>query len=227
MTGIRAQARLETTSRIKQLAREQIASKGAADLSLREIARELGVASSALYRYFDSRDQLLTALIVESYDEVGELVEHADARCRRDDLLGRWKSVTTALRTWAIEHPSDYGLLFGTPVPDYEAPADTNIPGQRYTTVLMGIVADAHAAGRIADVEIPAGRAIAREYKKVRKNLSLEVPDEFLLAGLTAWAAMLGAISLEIFGHVDMVLDDPGVHFDSLTTMLGKRLLGL
>ena len=227
MTGIRARARLETTARIKKLARDQIASKGAADLSLREIARELGMASSALYRYFDSRDQLLTALIVESYDEVGELIEHADARCPRDDLLGRWKSVTTALRTWAVEHPSDYGLLFGTPVPDYEAPADTNVPGQRYTTVLMGIVADAHAAGRIADVEIPAGRAIAREYKKVRKNLSLEVPDEFLLAGLAAWAAMLGAISLEIFGHVDMALEDPGVHFDSLTTMLGTRLLGL
>ena len=74
MTGIRAKARLETTTEIKRLAREQIASKGAANLSLREIAREMGVASSALYRYFASRDQLLTVLIIESYDDIGGMV---------------------------------------------------------------------------------------------------------------------------------------------------------
>ena len=136
MTGIRAKARLETTSEIKRLARDQIASKGAANLSLREIAREMGVASSALYRYFTSRDQLLTVLIIESYDDIGGMVEHADAKCSRDDLAGRWRAAAQSLRNWAIENPSDYGLIFGTPVPGYEAPSDTIAPALRYTNGL-------------------------------------------------------------------------------------------
>ncbi|NBO26853.1 MAG: TetR/AcrR family transcriptional regulator, partial [Actinobacteria bacterium] len=106
MTGIRAQARLETTTEIKRLAREQIASKGAANLSLREIARGMGVASSALYRYLASRDQLLTVLIIESYDDIGDTVERADANCSRDDLTGRWRAVSQSLRNWALTNPS-------------------------------------------------------------------------------------------------------------------------
>ena len=82
MPGIRERARAETTAEIIRLAREQIAEHGAAELSLRAIARDLGMVSSAIYRYFASRDELLTRLIIDSYDRLGEAVEAADARCR-------------------------------------------------------------------------------------------------------------------------------------------------
>jgi len=227
MTGIRATARIETTAEIKRLARIQIAEKGAAQLSLREIAREMGLASSALYRYFESRDQLLTELIIDSYDDLGECIERADAAKRRDDLIGRWRSTSQALRTWALAHPSEYGLTFGTPVPGYEAPSDTIAPASRYTNVLLRLLGDIHSAGCTPSIQMPATKGALKEYKQIRRNINLDAPDELLLAGLAAWATLFGAISLELFGHVDTVLVDPSVHFIALTEMLGRQITGL
>ncbi|CAB4667942.1 unannotated protein [freshwater metagenome] len=227
MTGIRAKARLETTSEIKRLAREQIASKGAANLSLREIAREMGMASSALYRYFASRDQLLTDLIIESYDDIGSTVERADAKCSREDLAGRWRAVSQSLRTWAITNPSDYGLIFGTPVPGYEAPTDTIAPALRYTNVLLRLLADVQAAGCRPLITVPTTKGVSREYKRARANLGINLTDEMILAGLAGWAALFGAISFELFGHVDTVFTDPGAHFLALSEMLGSQMLGM
>ena len=227
MTGIRAAARKEISAEIKRLARAQIASKGAANLSLREIAREMQMASSAMYRYFDSRDQLLTELIVENYDNIADAVEKADAKCARDDIRSRWMAMAESLRTWALHHPSDYGLIFGTPVPGYAAPPDTVDPGKRYTNVLLRLLADAHAAGYVATIDVPATKGIAKEYKHVQSNLNLSLPDEMLLAGLAAWAAMFGAISFELFGHVDQVFVNPGTHYSALAHMLGEQVLGL
>lgn len=227
MTGIRAKARLETTSEIKRLAREQIASKGAANLSLREIAREMGMASSALYRYFASRDQLLTDLIIESYDDIGNTVERADALCSRDDLAGRWRAVSQSLRTWAITNPSDYGLIFGTPVPGYEAPTDTIAPALRYTNVLLYLLADVQAAGCRPLITVPTTKGVSREYKRARANLGINLTDEMILAGLAGWAALFGAISFELFGHVDTVFTDPEAHFLALSEMLGIQMLGM
>lgn len=227
MTGIRAKARVETTTEIKRLAREQIASKGAANLSLREIAREMGVASSALYRYFASRDQLLTELIIESYDDIGYLVERADAKYSRDDLIGRWRAVSHSLRKWAIANPSEYGLIFGTPVPGYEAPTDTIAPALRYTNVLLHLLADVQAAGCKPLVTLPMTKGVSREYKRARANLGINLTDEMILAGLAAWAALFGAISFELFGHVDTVFADPEAHFLALSEMLGSQMLGM
>jgi AcrR family transcriptional regulator len=227
MTGIRTQARLETTTEIKRLAREQIASKGAANLSLREIARGMGVASSALYRYFASRDQLLTVLIIESYDDIGDTVERADANCSRHDLTGRWRAVSQSLRNWALTNPSDYGLIFGTPVPGYEAPIDTIAPALRYTNVLLHLLADAQVVGSKPLITIPTTKGVSREYKRVRANLGIKLTDDMLLAGLAAWAALFGAISFELFGHVDTVFTDPETHFRALTEMLGSQMLGM
>lgn len=227
MTGIRAKARVETTTEIKRLAREQIASKGAANLSLREIAREMDVASSALYRYFASRDHLLTELIIESYDDIGYLVERADAKYSRNDLAGRWRAVSHSLRKWAIANPSEYGLIFGTPVPGYEAPTDTIAPALRYTNVLLHLLADVQAAGCKPLVTVPMTKGVSREYKRARANLGINLTDEMILAGLAAWAALFGAISFELFGHVDTVFTDPEAHFLALSEMLGSQILGM
>ena len=227
MTGVRAAARKEISAEIKRLARVQIASKGAANLSLREIAREMQMASSAMYRYFDSRDQLLTELIVENYDNIADAVEKADAKCARDDIRNRWMAMAESLRTWALHHPSDYGLIFGTPVPGYAAPPDTVDPGRRYTNVLLRLLVDAHVAGYVATVDIPPAKGFVKEYKHVQSNLGISLPDEMLLAGLAAWAAMFGAISFELFGHVDQVFVNPGTHYSALAHMLGEQLLGI
>src|SRR6478736_7560084 len=105
--GARERARVEVTAAIKDEARNQLAAEGAAKLSLRAVARELGMASSALYRYFPSRDDLLTALIVDAYDAVGEAAETAWAGARDAAAThpARWVAVACAVRDRALAHP--------------------------------------------------------------------------------------------------------------------------
>ena len=104
--GARERARIEVTAAIKDEARRQLAAEGAAKLSLRAVARELGMVSSALYRYFPSRDDLLTALIVDAYDAVGAAAETAlAAPPDPDDHPARWTAVCSAVRAWALAHP--------------------------------------------------------------------------------------------------------------------------
>ena len=121
--GVRERAREELTREIKQEARRQLAVEGAQRLSLRAVARELGMASSALYRYFPSRDDLLTALITDAYNALGEQVEQAAAAVvPATDTRARWYALCATLRAWAKANPHEYALLYGTPVPGYSAP---------------------------------------------------------------------------------------------------------
>src|SRR5258705_679399 len=115
----RERVRAELTREIADVARGQLATDGAGGLSLRAVAREVGMVSSAIYRYFPSRDELLTALIVDAFDAVGLAAERADASRDADDIRGRWLAVATAVRRWALDHPHQYALVYGSPVPGY------------------------------------------------------------------------------------------------------------
>ena len=223
MAGIRERARAETTAEIVRLARAQVADRGAASLSLRAIARELGMVSSAVYRYFASRDELLTRLIVESYDRLGEATREADAAVRqRSDLPARWRAVARSIRVWALANPAEYALLFGTPVPGYAAPHDTIGPASRYTAVLLELLADLEAAGHH-----PQGRVVPRlraDFDRLRAMTGLRVGDVLLARGMVAWANLMGTISLELFGHLHNVVDTPGGLFDVVVEEQALRL---
>lgn len=225
MSGVRERARAATMAEILRLAREQLVRDGAAALSLRAVARDMGMVSSAVYRYVASRDELLTALIIDSYDRLGEAVEQADAQVRRrTDLAARWKAVTGALRHWAVEHPSEWSLLFGTPVPGYAAPPDTVGPAIRYTAVLAGLLADIAATGRRPEVAVP--RSLLPALRRMREAFGPTADDATLAAGLGAWAAVMGAISLELFGHLHNVVDEPGALYDAVVEQQARILLG-
>ena len=126
----RQRARAELTREIKEAARRQLAETGAPQLSLRAVARELGLVSSALYRYFPSRDDLLTALIIDAYDSLGEAAEAAAAANGTAGPRGGWRAVCHAVRDWARANPHEYTLIYGSPVPGYQAPRDTVGPGR-------------------------------------------------------------------------------------------------
>ena len=136
--GARARVRAELTREIKSVAREQLAEVGAAALSLRAVARELSMASSAVYRYFPSRDDLLTALIVDAYDAVGAAAELDESAVRRADAAGRWMATARAVREWATTHPQEFALIYGSPVPK---------------RILFPIDGQ-HDAGRVAEAQI-------------------------------------------------------------------------
>jgi AcrR family transcriptional regulator len=225
MSGVRERVRAATTAEIVRLAYEQIALDGPSSLSLRAIARDLGMVSSAVYRYFASRDDLLTVLIIDSYGRLGEAAEQADAAVRRrSDWKARWRAVTGALRTWAFEHPSEYSLLFGTPVPGYAAPADTIGPASRYTVVMLRLLADMSTGGVRHTVTVP--KVLRADLERLRVSFAPEVPATMLMVGLAAWSAVMGSISLELFGHLHNVIDAPGALFDAVVEQHGAFLLG-
>lgn len=215
------------TAEIKRLARQQIASDGATNLSLRAVSREIGTSCSALYRYFPSRDHLLTALIIDTYDELGAAIELAVATVDRSDLRARWSAVAHGLRNWALAHPADYGLIFGTPVPGYEAPPDTIGPATRYTDVLVQFLADLHASGARTPITIVPSGDLTAQYDALRARLGHDIPDDLLLAGLTAWMNLFGAIGFEVFGQLHNVLNEPGTHFAALVDLLAVNVLGI
>jgi AcrR family transcriptional regulator len=224
MSGARERARVATTDEILRLAREQMAAEGAAALSLRAIARDLGMVSSGIYRYFSSRDELLTALIVDSYDRLGDAVEKADAAIRRrGDFAARWKAAATSIREWAITHPSEWALLFGTPVPGYAAPEDTIVPASRYTVVLLRLLADMVHSGTSHAGAVP--RSLRPDLSRLRRTFAAEVPDATLAVGLAAWGALIGTINLELFGHLHNVVDAPGALYEAVVEQHGRILL--
>src|SRR4051794_29430923 len=96
--GVRSRAREQMRAEILDAAREQLAARGVGSLSVRAVARDLGMAPSAVYRYFENRDVLLTALIVDAYDALGDAVERAERRVARDDLASRWAAIARAVR---------------------------------------------------------------------------------------------------------------------------------
>src|SRR5215470_10195637 len=143
----RQRARAELTREIKEAARRQLAETGAPQLSLRAVARELGMVSSALYRYFPSRDDLLTALIIDAYDSLGEAAEAAAAEANgTGGPRSGWRAVCHAVRDWARANPHEYALIYGSPVPGYRAPRDTVAPAARVPLVLGQLVRDSCAA---------------------------------------------------------------------------------
>ena len=206
--GARARVRAELTAEIKTVARAHLAEHGADGLSLRAVARDMGMVSSALYRYYPSRDELLTALIVDAYDAVGEAAETAETAVRRTDLMGRWLAICGATRTWAVEHPHEWALIFGTPVPGYRAPTNTIDPAARIPVLLLHLGSEAASrapAGRDTDL-VPMPRLVHADLRRIRDELGFELDDRRLASGIAAWTALVGSINFELFGHLHNVV---------------------
>ncbi|HET7899946.1 MAG TPA: TetR/AcrR family transcriptional regulator [Candidatus Nanopelagicales bacterium] len=208
----RERARAELTEEIVGTARRHLDVDGAAGLSLRAVARDLGMVSSAIYRYFPSRDDLLTRLIIDAYNALGEAAEEAEAEQRRTDLRGRWLAIAHAAREWALANPQQWSLIYGSPVPGYVAPQDTIGPASRTTALLVGILADLHARGDVEQRSVP--RSVRAALAPVRSAIPPDVPDDLLVRGLMAWTELIGTISLEINGQFHNVIADMPEYYD-------------
>ena len=150
----RDRVRQELTREILDVALAQLARDGAHGLSLRSVARELEMAPSALYRYFSSRDDLLSALILEAFESLADGAEQASAAAfdRGNDEPERWAAVPRSMRAWALGHPHEWGLVFGAPVPGYAAPQATVVP---YARLAAALVRPVVAAGRDGRLRLP------------------------------------------------------------------------
>ena len=217
-------ARAQITEQIKQIARAQLAVAGP-DLSLRAVARELGMVSSAVYRYFASRDELLTALIIEGYDSMGEAAERAEATVARRDIAGRWAALCRATRDWSLARPHEYALLYGSPIPGYAAPQDTVESAQRVLLVAVAIVRDGLQRGVI---EVPNERlpkAVRADLATVSSYPGIEDVAPAALARLmTVWATLFGTLSFELFGRFNNALEDLDAYFEFQIRVTARHL---
>jgi len=214
------------TAEIKTVARRHLVTDGA-NLSLRAVARDMGMVSSAVYRYFASRDELLTALILDAYNALGETVEAADgAVADRGRLRERWLASARAIRRWALANPAEYALLYGSPVPGYAAPQDTIAAATRTAVVLVGILADGHRSGTLTAPRIALSRQVRADLARARDAVAPGLPEQLMLAGMTGWIQLFGTVSFELFGQFNNVIEARDEFFDQQMTLMAD-LIGL
>lgn len=208
----RERFRQATIEEIKYTAREQMASEGPAGLSLRAVARAMNITPSALYRYFEGIDDLITALCVDAYNALADAVTEAVAAAPAEDHIARWRAFAHAVRDWALANPADYALIYGTPLPGYQAPEGVTRPAaRRYFEVPLRVIAGAVIAGTI-DLD----RAHLQYEPKVNPGLlsswnEAGVPMDARLIAVMIGAAVLlqGHITYELFGHFNWLENAP------------------
>jgi AcrR family transcriptional regulator len=184
------------------------------------------MVSSAVYRYFDSRDAVLTALIVDAFDAVGQTAEDAIDGLP-DDVSARWHGLATSIRGWALANPHDYTLVYGSPVPGYQAPQDTVTPAARVSLVMLRIVSAGVAAGQIDTTPTtPVPAVVHADLARLRDLAAPGVPDEVLGRALAVWTGLFGTISYELYGHLHRVIDDYDAFFDHQVHRAGAYLVG-
>jgi AcrR family transcriptional regulator len=225
--GKRQESRERIERDIIAIGRRHLVTEGAAGLSVRAIARELGMVSSAVYRYVASRDDLLTLLLIDAYTELADAVDRAHR-----SASGSWAeqalASARAARQWAVDQPACWALLYGSPVPGYHAPAERTVgPGTRVVGVLFAAVASGIAAGDIVLPNIEVPQPMSSDFDAVRAEFAFAGDDATVLKCFLLWAALVGAISLEVFGQYGAdTLSDPAAVFDGQIELLLATFTG-
>jgi AcrR family transcriptional regulator len=195
---------------ILRIARAQLAQGGAAALSLRAIAAEMNLSAPALYRYFPSRDDIITALILEAFYAVAEAIDSARKAQSPDDFNAQMMAITAAYRAWALAHPTDFSLIYGNPIPGYVAPAEQTIPAARQAfVVVIDVLSKAAEQGKALQYagELPPA-SISEYLQFLAERDQLSVPLSALYAAVSVWSRMHGIIMLELFHHLQPVIGD-------------------
>jgi AcrR family transcriptional regulator len=212
---------------IKETAWKQIAEKGAAALSLRAIARELGITAPAIYNYFPRRDDLVTALIVDAFTSLGESQKNSMRNLPEDDLTARLSTLGLAYRDWAITYPQRYQLIFGTPIPGYEAPADVTTPAAAGSLIpLIETLQAIFVAGRL---RVDRSAEMTSELQSMLETWSQVTggyDPEVLYTALVFWSRVHGLVTLEIGNQFPAFITDPGEIYRREIEIIESQFLG-
>lgn len=233
----RDRLRAATTREIIQTARRLLVQDGPNAVSLRAIAREMGMTAPALYRYYDSHEELLRHVVADIFTEIAEHVRtaiHAAAEAASPQLTQPEVMAVKLIagcqefRAWALGHVPEFSMLFGSPVPGHDLIHDDPAVecGRRFGQVFLDLFGDLY---RRRPFEIPADediRPVLREQlERYRTLTDSDLPLGALQAFLQCWVLLYGTVSLEVFGHLRFALDDPAPMFElmlaSLAPMIG------
>ena len=213
----RERQRQATREEIKHHARQQMAESGTSALSLNAIARAMEITTPALYRYYASRDDLLTALILDGYNTFAQWMEKAAEQNQHADLGEQVLAILLAYREWALTNPVDFQLIFGNPIPSYNAPRQETWPAaQRAFEPLIRLLVRAESDGML---QLPPGLAhlpegyVLQMYQQMGETFAV-VSQQVAHAALYGWAMLQGLVSLELYNHTPNILNQaPGVYF--------------
>ncbi len=237
----RERQRAATTQEIKQVARRLLVTDGAQALSLRAIARDMGLTAPALYRYFDGHEALVGALVGDVYDELCDVMSAAqgvlppesagvDPEQRAHDAGLRLMLAASAFRTWSVGHPAEFGLVFGTPIPgvdlnDDDSPACQG--GRRFGLVFAALFLQLWAARPfpVPDVRELDARLVP-QIEEYRDRLGIDLPVPVVWIFLSCWARLYGLVTMEVFGHLTFALSDAEPAFMTELAQIGT-VLGL
>lgn len=221
----RERQRARTSQEIKAAARAHLIASGPGGVQLRAIARDLGMTAPALYRYFDSHEALLKALAGDLYAELADLVEAA-ANPSGGDLRARLMGASRAFRTWSVDHPAEFALLFGSPIPGFDVADDSPACQQsrRFGQAFGGLFVEIWSTQPIP-VDPPLEPALRAELERAADHLGVPLPPEALAVFLECWMRLYGAVTMEVFGHLAFAVEDPEPLFERELTKLADLLL--
>lgn len=214
MARPKSSEQIDQQAAIRETAWKQMAEQGAAALSLRRIARELNITAPAIYNYFPRRDDLVTALIVDAFTALGDSQCAAIAGLPDGDPQARFSALGLAYRQWAITHPQHYQLIFGTPIPGYQAPVDITVPAAaRALKLLTGTLQALLTAGRL---RVERSAAMTPELKSMLEAwqaFGAQADVEVLYLALVVWSRVHGLVALEIGRQFPSFISEPGAVF--------------
>lgn len=212
-TTRRERLRAATIEEIKLAALDEIAAKGPAALSMRGIARGVGISPAGLYRYYEGRDALITELITDAYTDLADAVEAATTE--QGSALERLRGGMIAYRRWCVEHPNRFLLIFGTPIPGYAAPegGSTVRANMRIGEAFFAVLLDGWRGGGL---RLPvSGRQPQQGEEAFVAAYAPDFPAEWMSVFLGAWAHFHGMVSLEILNQLEWIYPDAGSFYET------------
>ncbi len=226
-TSRRALARESTRDEILECARQQIAHGGVASLSLREIARKMRVTAPAIYRYFKSRDEIIAALAATAYASFADTLQAACDAAPADDHKQRLLAIGLAYRKWALAHPQDYMLIFGTPIPDFVDSKEIVVPeARRAIGILMNAIDSAWHAGAFGPPQTytnpPA--ILVNQLNAWKKTSGINFKTPVLHLALSVWSRVHGLVSLELVGQIPGFVGSADTLYQTELLELGRQL---
>jgi AcrR family transcriptional regulator len=231
-TTRRERLRDATLLEIKEVARGHLRTHGPGGISLRGIARDIGMTAPALYRYYSSLDDLLAAMIETYTHEMSDAMEAARDALPAEDVGGRLVAVTRAFRSWALDHRPEFTMVYGAPVPGFSTQEEGGVreAGGRLGGVFFSLFAE---LWQRQPFPVPSDAEIAPKLRRQLEVFAAEcgadvagVPIGVVRLFTSAWVRLYGLVAMEIFGHVHFLLEDAEPFFEAELADLG-RMIGL
>ncbi|GAA2094910.1 TetR/AcrR family transcriptional regulator [Actinomadura alba] len=225
----RDRLRAATMREITQTARRILVDEGPEAVTLRAIAREMGMTAPALYRYFDSHQELIRHVVGDLFIELAEELQRAIHTVGPDDLSGKFLAVSRYFRRWALDHRAEYALLFGTPLPGLDVDTDdiATDSGRRFGRTFLALFQELWQKAPFAvpaDDEIDP--SLREQLTRYRESLGGGLPLGTMLIFVQSWIRLQGIVSLEAFGHLKFAMDDATEMFELNLAEIGL-ILGL